>query len=115
MSEKNLRQSDIIEKAKIYSRMFNDDVRITKSDLSQYVSGKVEPRQDKLTLLSLALDVSTAWLMGFDSPKHNNIEFIADESDETSRELLKMYNVMNDAQKRLLVRIAKAILEEDAL
>lgn len=39
-----------------------------KSDISQYVSGKVEPGQDKLTILGLALNVSEAWLMGYDVP-----------------------------------------------
>lgn len=39
-----------------------------KNDLSQYVSGKVEPRQDKLTILGLALNVNEVWLMGYNVP-----------------------------------------------
>ncbi len=39
-----------------------------KNDLSQYVSGKVEPKQDKLTILGLALNVNEVWLMGYNIP-----------------------------------------------
>lgn len=66
MEERNLRQVDILEKAKPYCEKYKQ--KLTKSDLSQFVNGKVTPRQWKLTILSLALDVSEAWLMGFDVP-----------------------------------------------
>ena len=45
------------------------NIRLAKNDLSQYVSGKVEPSQEKLTLLSLALEVNEPWLMGYDVKK----------------------------------------------
>lgn len=67
MSERNLRQVDILEMVAPYSKKM--DIRLAKNDLSQYVSGKVEPSQEKLTLLSLALNVSEPWLMGYDVPK----------------------------------------------
>lgn len=63
MSERNLRQVDILEMVAPYSKKM--DIRLAKNDLSQYVSGKVEPSQEKLTLLSLALNVSEPWLMGY--------------------------------------------------
>lgn len=40
-----------------------------RNDLSQYIAGKVQPKQYKLTILALALDVSETWLMGLDVPK----------------------------------------------
>lgn len=67
MSERNLRQVDILEMVAPYSKKM--DIRLAKNDLSQYVSGKVEPSQEKLTLLSLALNVSEPWLMGYDVAK----------------------------------------------
>jgi transcriptional regulator with XRE-family HTH domain len=66
MREQKLKQVDILEKAKPYCEHF--DVKLTKSALSHYVAGKVEPRQDKLSVLSYALNVSEAWLMGYDVP-----------------------------------------------
>ena len=66
ISERHIRQIDIIESAKPYSEKY--DVKLNKNDLSQYVNGKTEPGQEKLTILGLALNVNEAWLMGYDVP-----------------------------------------------
>ena len=66
MSDENLRQVDILAKTMPYCEKY--DVKMNKSDLSQYCSGKTEPNQDKLFVLSLALNVNEAWLMGFNVP-----------------------------------------------
>ena len=34
--------------------------------MSEYLTGKYEPKQDKIALIARALNVSPAWLMGFD-------------------------------------------------
>lgn len=41
---------------------------IPKSAMSQYVKGSFEPKQDRIFLLAKALNVSEAWLMGYDVP-----------------------------------------------
>jgi repressor LexA len=64
MSERNLRQVDILNAAKPYCAKYG--IKLEKSDLSQYVNGKVEPGQEKLTILGLALGVNETWLMGYD-------------------------------------------------
>lgn len=65
-----LKQVEILEKCKPFCDKYG--VRLAKNDLSQYVSGKVEPKQDKLSILGLALDVSEAWLAGYDVPMKRN-------------------------------------------
>lgn len=67
MSKYNLRQVDILEKVKPYCDEYG--VKMNKSDLSQYVSGKNEPGQDKLIVLAKALRVTEPWLMGYDVPE----------------------------------------------
>lgn len=64
MDSRGLKQVDILNAAKPYCEKFK--VKLGKNDLSQYVNGKVEPGQEKLTILGLALNVSEAWLMGYD-------------------------------------------------
>lgn len=64
MNQRGLKQVDILELTKPLQKELN--VKIGKTDLSQYVNDKVEPRQDKLYLMARALDVNEAWLMGFD-------------------------------------------------
>jgi transcriptional regulator with XRE-family HTH domain len=46
---------------------------ITKSSISQYVSGKFEPKQKALYALAKALNVSEAWLMGYSVPRERII------------------------------------------
>ena len=52
---RNMKQSELAEKT-----------GLSKSAISQYVSGTIEPRQNAIYALSKALNVSEAWLMGFD-------------------------------------------------
>ena len=66
MRERHLRQVDIIRMAEPFCKEYN--LKLTKSDMSQFVSGKVEPGQWKLTILGKALNVSEVWLMGYDVP-----------------------------------------------
>ena len=66
LRERNLKQVDILKMAEPYCNEFG--VNLSKVDLSQYISGKYEPKQIKLNILALALGVSEAWLMGFDVP-----------------------------------------------
>lgn len=52
---------------------------INKSSISTYLKGEYKAKQDKVDLIARALDVSPAWLMGFDiqpSGESNNHEQI---------------------------------------
>lgn len=57
LSIRNMRQADLCEKA-----------NISKSTLSEYLSGRYVPKQDKIFLISQALNVDPVWLMGYDVP-----------------------------------------------
>ena len=67
MSEKNLKQVDILSLAEPYCQKYN--VKLAKNYLSQYCNGKTTPGDEILSVLALALDVSPAWLQGYDVPK----------------------------------------------
>ena len=66
MSERGLKQVDILRMCAPLCEKYG--IKLNKNDLSQYVSGKVSPGQDKLTILGQALGVDEVWLMGYDSP-----------------------------------------------
>ncbi len=114
MSERGLKQKDILDKAEPY---FTKNVKISKSDLSQYVSGKTEPRSDKLCILAKALNVSEQWLLGYDDE-------VADDKKLTVEEALDSVmpydgKPISDHDKKALARIIKAYLnsrdkDEDA-
>jgi transcriptional regulator with XRE-family HTH domain len=67
MRERSIHQVDILRAAQPFCKKYG--IKVGKNDLSQYVNGKVTPGQEKLTVLGLALNVSEAWLMGYDVPK----------------------------------------------
>lgn len=72
MRDRGLRQTDILKMTEPYCQKYM--VKINKSDLSQFVSGKVVPGQWKLAVLAIALNVSEAWLMGCDVPMERTPE-----------------------------------------
>lgn len=47
---------------------------ISKTNLSCYMSGKYEAKQDGVELLANALDVNPVWLMGYDVPMNRDYE-----------------------------------------
>ena len=55
MEARGLRSVDIVEKTDI-----------PKVTISYYMNGKTEPRADKLGMIAKVLDVSEAWLLGYD-------------------------------------------------
>lgn len=75
MELRNLNQSDIVERT-----------NIKKSALSQYISGKITPRQNAIDELSKVLNVSEPWLMGYDVPMKRTVlkkEAKKSKTDET--------------------------------
>ena len=90
MQERNLKQVDILNKAQPYCKKYG--IKLTKQDLCQYVSGKVEPAQNKLAILSMTLKVNESWLVGFDVPKEKQAD-----------ELVELINSLDaDQQKNVL-------------
>ena len=92
MTDNNMRQVDILKKVEPYCQVYN--IKMNKSDISQYVSGKVEPSQDKLVILSMALNVSEAWLMGFDVPVQRY------PTPNITPQIINYYNQLNDFGKK---------------
>lgn len=67
MESKGLKQCDIVALCKPYCEKYG--VTISKNNISQYINGKTSPNSSKLSILGMALNVSEAWLMGYDVPK----------------------------------------------
>ncbi len=103
MEERNLRQVDLLNLILPLCNKYH--IKMNKSDISQYVSGKNEPSQEKLVMLGMALHVSEAWLMGFDVPMERNSSYFLDSSEEI-HELLDYYHRLNHTgQKEAIKRI----------
>lgn len=57
----------------IKASILSEKTGISKSSLSEYLSGKYEAKQNGIFLLAKALNVSEAWLMGCDVPMEREI------------------------------------------
>lgn len=99
MNEKGYKQVDILKMSKPYCKKYNTP--LNKNDLSQYVSGKIEPGQKKIMILAEALGVSPAWLMGLDVPKEPTTFISTEGSDELEllKKVLKKKGFLNENEE----------------
>ena len=83
-----------------------------KSAISQYISGKYEPKQVAIHKIAKALNVSEAWLMGYDVPIQRAEEIKTVVSKE-EKELLDMYHKLDALDKKELFKwIAYRLTDE---
>lgn len=114
MTERNLKQRDILEMSLPYQKRF--DIKMGKSALSQYVNGKSTPDQRKLFLLGITLGVDEAWLMGYETPKNrsNSIEEIKSKYDNIDNKI--MSDLLTDKDENYIEVIRKiALLKPEQL
>lgn len=104
MDERGLKQVDILRMAKPYCDQYN--VKLTKSALNQYISGKVtDPRGDKLSIISYALGVSEAWLMGFDVPMERTTPIPGSPEDGRKARMLKLFERLPEADQDEIISL----------
>ena len=105
MNDRNLKQVDILNLSLPYCNRFG--VKMNKSDISQYVSGKVEPSQEKLVVLGMALNVTEAWLMGLDvSPERKDNS----KQAETDMDLLYKFSMLDSRDKQTVMDMIDSML-----
>ena len=108
MKERSMRQIDILNSAKPYCERYG--VKLGKNALSQYVSGKVEPGQEKLSILGIALNVSEAWLMGYEVPMNRETITPATISDDgRTEEFLELFRKMTPEQQDAIMATMRSI------
>lgn len=104
MQNRGLKQVDIVNLAKPFCE--KSGVKLGRNDISQYLSGKVEPGQHKLFVLAQALGVSLQWLMGYDAPieaypsSHSGLSPVLPDN---AKHLLANFESLNSAGKKKLI------------
>ena len=86
---------------------------IPKSAMSQYIKGSFEPKQDRVYLLSKALNVSEAWLMGYDVPMER-ITTLPDTKPLTKGEelLLDLFNQVPEESQEMVLDMIRIALKK---
>lgn len=88
LNYKGLKQADLVRQT-----------NLPKSAISQYLSGKVEPKQDNLYIIAEALNVSEAWLMGYDTEMKKTISSNIINLSNQEKALINKYRQLNEQQQ----------------
>lgn len=108
MAIRGLKQADVVRMCQPFAEKLG--IKFQKSALSQYISGRNEPNQYKLTVLALALDVNEAWLMGYDvAMERQKITTDRKLTDGENLLLALFHKVPNDKKEMVLKMIEVAI------
>lgn len=96
---RGMRQSELCKLAKV-----------PKSSLSLYLSGAYEPKQDRIYSIAKALNVSEAWLMGYDVPMEKETPSGEVQLTEGERQMLELFKLIPEDQQPLVLEMIRAAL-----
>ena len=97
MKEKGLKAVDLVKLT-----------GLSKSQLSHYMTGRYEAKQIALHKLAVALNVSEAWLMGYDVPMERS-EPAPTQSAERE-EFAKLFAALSPENRQRILDLMKALL-----
>ena len=63
-----------LDKRKVKPAELSERTGISKSSISEWISGKYEAKADKIVLIAKALDVNESYLIGLNVPMENNMK-----------------------------------------
>lgn len=104
LSIRNMTQAELCQKTKI-----------PKSALSEYLKGLYDPKQDRVLILSEALDVDPVWLMGYDVPMEKESKKISphDRLTEGEKVMLELFRRIPEDQQPVVLAMIRAALCTD--
>ena len=84
---------------------------VPKSSLSLYLSGAYEPKQDRIYAMAKALNVSEAWLMGYDVPMERERSSPEEPKlSEGEKMLIDLFRQVPEEDQRMLLDMIKVAL-----
>ena len=85
MTEIKIRIKQALQLRNMKQAELADKTGIDKGQISSYISGRYKPKQENMSLMAVALNVSEYWLMGLDVPMER------EGSEEALREQQKRF------------------------
>lgn len=88
---------------------------VPKSSLSLYLSGAYEPKQNRIYDMAKALNVSEAWLMGYDVPMERELPSKPSPSSDPQLSegemlLLELFRRVPEDQQQLVLQMIRVAL-----
>ena len=110
MKEKFIeRLNSILQKRNLSQADLSKMTGIRSSSISDWLNGKYEPKQDKISIIAEALNVSPVWLIGYDDTSSNQYEgYYVDPETAEYAEMLRTRPEM-----RMLFSASRGISKEE--
>ena len=110
MKEKFIeRLNSILQKRNLSQADLSKMTGIRSSSISDWLNGKYEPKQDKISIIAESLNVSPVWLIGYDDTASNQSEgYYVDPETAEFAEYLR-----TRPEARLLFSASRGISKED--
>lgn len=118
MKERQAELKERLQEALIIREMRAADLcertGIPKGAISYYLSGKSQPKADRLHLIAKALDVSEAWLLGFDVSMERELTLTSERQmlSEGEKMLLELFNQVPKDQQRMVIEMIRVALKK---
>lgn len=86
---------------------------VPKSSLSLYLSEAYEPKQDRIYDMARVLNVSEAWLMGYDVPMERQEKSPPERESLTDGEkmLLELFRLVPEKDQQIVLEMIRAALK----
>lgn len=104
MELKKMKQADVLAACEPYCKKYG--ITLSKGLLSHYLTGKNEPSRDRIFILAKGLNVSEAWLLGYD------VSMEKTESDLNNKNTVKrLMAYLNKLGEEKLIEYLKDLTE----
>lgn len=99
---RNMKQCDLCKLA-----------NIPKSSLSLYLQKAYEPKQDRVFAMARVLNVSEAWLMGYDVPieREDSIQTNTIELSEQEKLVLALFKQVPESKQQMIIQMIRVALD----
>lgn len=98
------RLKEVLDKKGLRAVDLMDMTGVPKSAISFYLAGKSQPKADRLYTIAQALDISEAWLLGYDVPMARSLE--SKKNDQLVKLVTRLRN--DDKLYNLVITLAEA-------
>ncbi len=98
LKNNNMKQIDLANKLKM-----------NRAIISQYLSGRYKPKYDRISEIASALNVSEAWLMGYDVEPLD--DYLKKGNDKVKDELDELFDHVRDDLTEVDIELMKMIMK----
>lgn len=86
---------------------------IPKSSVSLYLKDAYEPKHDRLCQMAISLNVSEAWLLGYDVPMDREQSQAPNTLTDCEKIMLDLFRLIPESQQKFLIQVIRSALGKE--